>query len=157
LNTVVPLGFSLNADAPVTITASNLESFKSGTKIYLEDTKDASMNELTINPVYTFTASATDAVNRFVLHFYNPSWGIADFNTPGLQIYSFDEYVYVRNLSGGNTKGEILIYDQLGRKVFIGKLQDIVLNKYLPDVNEGYYMVRVVTLDNSYTQKVYIK
>jgi len=158
LNTVVPMGFILKADASVTITASGLESFKPGTRIYLEDIKDAgSMHELTVNPVYTFTASPNDDPNRFVLHFYNPSFGIDDKNLAGMQIYSFEDYLYVRNLEKGTTKGIVQIYDLLGRKVFQVNLKDMELNKFLPGVNEGYYMVRVVTSDNSYTQKVYLK
>ena len=74
-----------------------------------------------------------------------------------MQIYSFEEYVYVRNLVKGTTKGTIEIYDLLGRKVFQGNLKDMELNKYLPGVNEGYFMVRVVTEVNSYTKKVYLK
>lgn len=157
LNTVVPMGFSLKADAPVTITASNMESFKPGTRIYLEDIKEASMNELTINPVYTFTASSIDDASRFVLHFYNPSFGIEDKNLAGMQIYSFEDYVYVRNLVKGTTKGTIQIYDPIGRKVFESTLKDMELNKYLPGINEGYYMVRVVTVDNAYSKKIYLK
>jgi hypothetical protein len=49
------------------------------------------------------------------------------------------------------------MYDLLGRKVFLANLKDMELNKFLPGVNEGYYMVRVVTSDNSFTQKVYLK
>ena len=74
-----------------------------------------------------------------------------------MQIYSFDEYVYVRNHVKGNTKGIVQIFDLLGRKVFQENLKEMDLNKYLPGVNEGYYMVRVITGDNSYTQKVYLK
>jgi hypothetical protein len=157
INTVVPMGFSLKADAPVTITASNMESFKPGTRIYLEDKKVANTQELTVNPVYTFTASPNDDPNRFVLHFYDPSFGIEDKNLAGMQIYSFEDYVYVRNLVKGTTKGTIQIFDLIGRKVFQGTLKDMELNKYLPGVDEGYYMVRVVTEDNSYTKKVYLK
>jgi hypothetical protein len=157
LNTVVPMGFSLKADTTVTITASNMESFKPRTRIYLEDKKEANTQELTVNPVYTFTASPNDDPNRFMLHFYNPSYGIEDKNLAGMQIYSFEEFVYVRNLVKGITKGTIQIFDPLGRKVFQGTLKDVELNKYLLGVNEGYYMVRVVTDDNSYTQKVYLK
>ncbi len=161
LNTVVPLGFFI-ADATVinasmSITASNMESFKPGTRIYLEDKKEIKMHELTIDPAYNFMASSTDDHNRFALHFYNPSFGIEDKNLTDLQIYSFEQYVYVRNLAKGNIKGTIKLYDLLGRNVFEANLNDIDLNKFLPGVKEGYYMVRVVTSDNSYTEKIYLK
>ncbi|MCX6246897.1 MAG: hypothetical protein NTW10_04115 [Bacteroidetes bacterium] len=158
LNTVIPMGFILKADTTVTITASNMESFKSGTRIYLEDIKDGgSMHELTVNPIYTFTASPNDDHDRFVLHFYNPSFGIEDKSFTGMQIYSFEDYVYVMNLVTGTTKGTCVIFDLLGRKVFEANLRDMNLNKFLPGVNEGYYMVRVVTPENLYSQKVYLK
>ena len=157
INQVVPMSFTFSLDASVTITASNIESFRSTTRIYLEDKKEAKMHELTVDPAYPCTASPNDDPNRFVLHFYNPAFGVEDKNLAGMQIYSFDEYLYVRNLVKGTTKGTIQMYDLLGRKVFQGTLKDMELNKYLPGVNEGYYMVRVVTEDNSYTQKVYLK
>ena len=157
LNQVVPMGFKMGIPGPVTITASNIESFKPGTRIYLEDKKVANTQELTSNPIYTFTASPNDDPNRFVLHFYNPSYGIEDKNLASMQIYSFEDYVYVRNLVKGTTKGTIQIYDMLGRKVFQENLKDMELNKYLPGINEGYYMIRVVTSDNFYTQKIYLK
>ena len=127
------------------------------TRIYLEDKKEGQTQELTVNPVYTFTASSDDDVNRFVIHFYNPNVGVDNKDLSGIQIYSFDDYVYVRNLVKGTTKGSIQIYDVLGKKVFSGILQDMELNKFMPGVMEGYYMVRVITADNSYTQKVYLK
>lgn len=157
INQVVPVGLTFSQNATCTITASNLESFRSGTRVYLEDGRDASMNELTVNPVYTFTSSPTDNPNRFALHFYNPTFGIDNKNVAGMQIYSFEDYVYVRNLVKGTTRGTIQIYDMLGREVLHGNLKDMELNKFLPGVNEGYYMVRVVTADNSYSQKVYLK
>jgi hypothetical protein len=161
LNTLVPVEFalrdSLNPTVTVTITASNMESFRSGTRIYLEDKKEATTQELTVNPVYTFTSSLSDAANRFVLHFYNPSYGIEDKSLAGMQIYSFEKYGYIRNLESGTTKGIVQIYDLLGRKVFETNLKDVVLNKFLPGINEGYYMVRVVTPENVYTQKIYLK
>jgi hypothetical protein len=157
INQVVPMSFKFTLDGSVTITATNLESFRNGTKIYLEDKKDASLKELSIMPDYTFTSLSTDDPNRFALHFYNPFFGIEGKNLAGMQIYSFEKYVYVRNLVKGTTKGTIEIFDLLGRKAFSGNLKDMELNKYLPGVNEGYYMVRVVTEDNAYTQKVYLQ
>ena len=61
------------------------------------------------------------------------------------------------NRANGNGSGDIYIYDLIGRLVFKDRLKDIDLNKFEPGINEGYYMVRVVTSDNSYTQKVYLK
>jgi hypothetical protein len=157
INQVVPMGFVLKVAAPVTITASHIDSFKPGTVIILEDKKEGTMNDLTANPVYSFTASANDDASRFALHFYNPSAGIDNKDLAGMQIYSFENYLYIRNLGKGATKGTVQVYDPLGRKVFASSLKDMELNKYLPGVTEGYYMVRVVAEDNAYSQKVYLK
>jgi len=44
-----------------------------------------------------------------------------------------------------------------GRKIFQDKLQNNPISKYRISVNEGYYLVNVITPDNTYHQKVYLK
>ena len=157
INQVIPMGFRCGVSGTYTITARNLQSFRLGTTIYLEDRKVANMQNLMQYPVYSFDYASGEDVNRFVLHFTNPYFGISIEGLAGMQIYSFENYLYVKNLVKGATKGTVQIFDLLGRNVFQANLKDLELNKFLPGVNEGYYMVRVVTADNSYSQKVYLK
>jgi hypothetical protein len=154
---VVPMGFSCGLDGHYSILASNMETFQPNVSIYIEDIRDNIWQDLRANPTYNFSYSTTNNANRFRIHFSRPNDGVGNNNFAGMQIYSFEDYVYVRNLEKGTTKGEIQIYDLIGRKVFQAMLKDMELNKFLPGVNEGYYMVNVITDNNSFTRKVYLK
>jgi hypothetical protein len=154
---VVPMGFSCGVNGNYSILASNLQSFQSNINIYLEDLKTNTTQDLDVNPLYDFSYTTSDNANRFLIHFNSPASVINNGQLSNMQIYSFENYVYVKNLVKGTTKGTIQIYDLLGRKVFQGTLKDAELNKFTLDVNEGYYMVNVITDDNSYNQKVYLE
>jgi hypothetical protein len=155
---VVPMGFSCGLNGSYTILASNMETFQSSVSIYIEDLKTDTWQDLRANPSYRFSYSTTDNPNRFIIHFTGP-FTIGDDNShlPDMQIYSFENYVYVKNLEKVPTKGNIEIYDLLGRKVFQARLKDMEINKFMPGVNEGYYLVNVITDNNFYTRKVYLK
>jgi hypothetical protein len=159
INQVVPLGFQCGTNDSFTITASNLQTFRSGVVIYLEDTANAGggFYNLTLNNNYSFTANAGTSNGRFFLHFYNPFFGVNEHTDAGLQIYSFDSYVYVKNHFQGVTSGVITIYDMIGKTVFQNNLKNANLNKFNPGLMQGYYIVKVVTAENVYTQKVYLK
>jgi len=156
-NTVIPLGFHIGVAGTDTLEASNLESFPPGSEIWLEDLKTGIFQFLPDHPRYIFTSSPTNNPLRFRLHFSNPWIGIDHPSFRNIRIYSFDDYVYVRNLVKGSTRGTMQLFDFLGRKVFEAQLKDMDLNKFHPGVNSGYYMARVVTEDNSSTQKIYLK
>jgi hypothetical protein len=159
INTVVPLGFSVdtNGTGSYSITASNLKSFQSGTTIILEDKKETKTQELTVNPVYTFNYTNGDDADRFLLHFFNPSFGI---NDPGREndmlIYSFGQDVYLKDLTGNPEKGDFYLYDMMGKKITQKPVAGISLNKYTFNLPDGYYIVRVITKDKTHNCKVYL-
>jgi hypothetical protein len=157
INTVVPLGFSIesNGNGNQSITASNLESFRSGNTIILEDIKEMKTQELTINPVYTFTYTEGDDPARFLLHFFNPY-----FVEPGKEndmlIYSYGKDVYVKDLTGTPEKGVFYLYDMMGQEITDKPVSAISLNKYTFNLSNGYYVVRVITKDKTHNTKVYL-
>jgi hypothetical protein len=156
VNTIVPLSYKMGAQGTSTLTVSTIESFRYGTHILLEDKRDNAWQDLVANPVYSFTSSPADATDRFVLHFTNPYFGVDEHASDGVQIYSFESNLYVRNVTPTINLGDLFMYDLMGRLVFQDKLQNTLINKYIPGVNEGYYVVRVVTPDHVYTQKIYL-
>lgn len=68
----IPLYFEAGVSQSFTLDAANIGSFDPTAMIFLEDTKTNQLIDLRANPTYTFTALATDAADRFVLHFYPP-------------------------------------------------------------------------------------
>jgi hypothetical protein len=152
----VPMNFSMAPYTQNEISVDGIESFKPGTEVYLEDKKEVTMTDLVATPKYQFYSTPLDDQARFILHFTKSTIGIDEMIT-GFQIYSFEDYLYVKNLVKGTTTGHIWIYDLTGRTVFNADLKDLSINKFDPGVVEGYYVARVVTRDGVYTQKVYLK
>ncbi len=156
INMTVPLSYSFSLESNNLIEVSGIDNFKQGTQIFLEDKKLDLMQDLVLNPEYQFTSSPTDNPARFLLHFTKSAIGI-DEKDKGFQIYSFEDYLYVKNLVKGNTYGTVWMYDLTGRTVFHADLKDFTINKFNPGVNGGYYAVKVITKDGVYTEKVYLQ
>jgi hypothetical protein len=157
-NTVIPMGFRCGLNGQYTLKADSLSTFADNIRISLEDLKLSNTQDLRLFPSYTFTYDTLDNANRFLLHFYNPSFGIPE-NTIGAaaQIYSFEDHLYIRSTDGTPLKGNVFVSDLLGKEVFHAPLANVVLNRFTPGVTEGYYLVRVITEDGAYNGKVFLK
>lgn len=153
---VVPLGFSCGVSGDFRIEASNLESFRAGVQVLLEDLKLHTIQELNINPAVEFSYAAGDDPNRFLLHFINPYNGIQEQTAATIQIFSNDQDLYVKNLLSGILQGTVYVYDLTGRKVFESSLGKNLIDKFRLPVNEGYYLVKVISKDQVVTKKVHI-
>jgi hypothetical protein len=158
-NVTIPLNFFVTSSSGnYILQAANMNSFRPGTVITLEDKKTQATQDLTVNPEYTFTYSTGDDPARFLLHFFNPFFGFEDKDIiSDLQIYSFGKDVYLKDLTGNPQKGEFFLYNEMGQKIAQKQVSSIQINKYTMNVTRGYYMVRVITKDNSYNAKVYIE
>ena len=156
-NMVIPMGFSCGVNGQYTLTADKMGTFKNNIGISLEDLKLNTTRDLRQNPAYTFSYDTLDNTDRFLLHFYNPSFGIEDKKTDNrVQIYSFGSSVYIRSTDGTVLSGNVFIYNMIGREFYLGQLMGNTLNRITPGVNEGYYVVKVVTKNGVYTDKIYL-
>jgi hypothetical protein len=155
-NTLIPLGFHIPVASSDTIVASNLDSFQPGIVIWLEDKKTGSWLNLMQWPQYVFSALPEDSPDRFMLHFSNPYTGVDSKTKGSVRIYSYDASVYVVNRQSGLSGGDVFIYDRLGRLVFKDRLGNPGMNKYNPVLTGGYYVVKVVSSEQSTTQKVFL-
>ena len=152
----IPLSFKAGADGSYTLTASQLESFTSSTDITLEDVKLNTTQNLMQNPVYTFSSSKTDDGARFLLHF-GGAFSISE-NTKEqpFVVYASGNTVCISNASGSEMKGEVYVYNTLGQIMMQQKLSDN-LAQFSLNTGTGYYLVKVITEDNAYTSKVFIR
>lgn len=157
-NITVPMGFSTSIPGNYTLVATNIGSFDATIKISLEDLKLSTTQDLKLYPSYTFTYDTLDNANRFVLHFNNPSFGIAERNIDhAIQIYSNEDHLYIKSLDGNPLKGFGILYDLPGKELFRYQLANTMLNRFTPGVMEGYYFVRIVTDAGIYNGKVYLR
>ena len=72
INYVVQLGFKVGATNNYSITAMETSSFDPSVSIFLDDTKDGVLIDLKTNPVYNFTATPNDNIQRFKIYFRYP-------------------------------------------------------------------------------------
>jgi trimeric autotransporter adhesin len=155
---VIPMGFTCGVNGQYTLRADSLNTFANNITISLEDLKLSTTQDLRLYPSYTFTHDNADNANRFVLHFYNPSFGIGEQTIDkAVQIYSFEDHLYIKSLDGNLLKGKVTVYDLLGKEIFHHPLSNSVLNRFTPGVKAGYYFVRVVTGDGTYNGKVFLR
>jgi len=156
--TVVPMGFNVveAGSGQYTLTASNTESFRPGTTIRLEDTKLQVTQDLMQQKVYTFNYTNGDDANRFRLHFTTPTNGIGEVPATSMQLYSVNHEVFLKDLSNKPTTGELHLYNMVGQELAKRSVDAVELNKYSFDVADGYYIVKVVTKNNTFNSKIYI-
>jgi hypothetical protein len=151
-STVIPIGIKTGASTNYTLTASKLESFPSGTSIYLEDKVTGQVVKLNDNPVYTFTSDAVTTV-RFNLLF--APLGISEIGSVKINIYANLKDVYV-NIPGA-IHGNIVIYNLLGSEIASQVIQANTLNKITLNNPTGYYIVKVISDSGITTGKVFIQ
>jgi hypothetical protein len=154
--TLVPVGFTSGISGMFCISPLNTESFRQGMVIILEDLKEHVNTLLDTQTKYYFTYNTGDDPNRFLLHFSNPYFGIPGAVSSHLQVYSYGDGIYVQNQPGRDSPGFIVVYDLIGKEVFHENLKVTQLSKYIPGLEEGYYMVKVVNKSESITRKVYL-
>jgi len=123
--------------------------------VFLEDKKLNITINLNEDSVYTFLHRAYQAGDRFVLHF-KPT-----FKTPTIivkdnsLIYSFENKIYIdfRNLS---EIGFMEVYNLLGQNVFSAQVLPETINDFSLQLTTGEYIVKVVTPQNFYFQKIFL-
>lgn len=151
----VPVSFICSAATEYTMSFFDIESFDPGIEIWLEDkhTEDDWLS-LNIQAEYTFTGSPDDAADRFVLHFFG-STGTDEITDPIIEIYSFGQYVYLRNNTTETIK-EIRIYSLTGALVNkLNSIHDKFLKLWVDD-QTAFYVITVITDQEVYTKKIFI-
>ena len=109
------------------------------------------------NPVYNFVSSKNDDGARFLLHF-GGTFGIGE-NAKEMpfQVYAFENTVYIANTSAIALKGDVYVYNTLGQTLMHHKLNGDNQLQINLNASTGYYLVKVITDGNAFTNKVFIK
>jgi hypothetical protein len=154
----VPVAFEKGNSNNYTMNVSGIESFNPDIPIFLEDVKAGKTQDLRQNPSYGFTSLDGDDINRFILHFGGP-FAINDLSEENLfNIYSSGRTIYVTNKSGASLSGTLFVYNMVGQVVATQKLTGDKLAKVNMGGNAtGYYVVRVVTGENTGSGKVFLQ
>jgi hypothetical protein len=152
------MGFNCGLNGHYRLEAGSIETFSSNIAISLEDLKLRTTHDLRLNPSYSFTYNTQDDANRFILHFDDATFGENDLKSvQPVQIYSFENCIYIKSQDGILSEGKVFVYDLIGKELFCSILINKSLNKIIPNLKEGYYLVQVITSDGIYNGKVSLK
>jgi len=150
----IPVGIVAPVDGQYSIRVSGMENVVSLTGLSLEDMKMKYTQDLLQNPVYTFTASGNEDAGRFLLLF-NGASGSTNDNSP-IRIYSSGKTINIFCASGLQ-QGQVTVSNMLGQLILAQQLTDQSLNQVQADVLNGYYIVKVQSVNTVKTAKVYIQ
>jgi hypothetical protein len=153
-NTVIPVLFEPGIDGLYELSFKMKEGLET-LKLYLEDKKEGTMINLKDFGVYKFIGTVNDDPNRFMLRFSANDVELPQAGTgTDALVYTSENGIMV-NLQTAE-KGQALIYDLSGRKVFSGDIRQ-GNNAIHLDTKSGYFLVKITTSENIYTQNVFIK
>ncbi len=147
---VVPLGLKVGKNGIYNLTFNGIEQYN---QVILEDLKTGNQINIKSNNNYQFAAQKTDNPNRFLLHFYLESNSINENSNAKTNIYSYNKDIYINTTE---TIKEITVYNLLGQQIKkIVSCQNRI--KFNIENASTYYIIKVVTDKNVYSQKVFIE
>ena len=147
----VPMNFEANFAGNVTLSFSELESFPGTLSIKLEDKLTGQKINLRQQPSYTFAHLATNAKDRFILHFGSAT-GIDEPQTTDGNIWIFEKSVNISSPASVGEKALVEIFNAAGQVVFS---KQITLSQptQVPTNLSGFAVVRISTDKNVWITK----
>jgi hypothetical protein len=149
----VPMDLTPGVSGTFKFRAEHLSSFDIEAHVYLEDLKVGKIQELTINPVYEFTADENDDAERFLLHFRlngeDPMYTGED-----ILMYANNgsAYVFLPEFDG---KAQFDVFNALGDLVYTKS--NLYEGKNTVDLSQlatGAYVFRLMVNDKPFSKKV---
>ncbi len=149
----VPMDLFPGVSGEFKLVTEHLDLFTVEAHVYLEDLKLDKIQELTLNPVYTFSANESDDPERFLLHFR------LNGETP---IYTGDDilmyanngtaYLFLPEITG---KTNVQVFNSLGDLVFEQSNLNEGKNTFdLQHLATGAYIMRAMIGDKPIVRKV---
>lgn len=149
----VPFDFIKNENVNFTIEAKTIEAIEG--PVILNDLKTGASQDITVNPVYSFTSAVGDNPNRFLLKFSNVGIDETGKINP-FTVFASNHEIFVIG-DTGNNQGNVLVYNLTGQLMAQQRLSNSAQTKIGCSPITGYYIVKVVTNENAYSSKVFVK
>ncbi len=148
----VPFAFIKNDGVSFTIEAKKISNLYG--PVILNDLKTSATQDITANPVYSFTSESGDNPNRFLLTFSHV--GIGDTQKSNtFTVYTSDNRIFVLD-NTGKSHGNVFVYNMVGQLILQQKLNGGNMTNISLDAATGYYLVKVVTNEQTYSTKIFI-
>jgi hypothetical protein len=158
-DTSISFGLEVGKSTEYVIIASMLESFHDTADIFLEDKLEDIIVDLKDQSTYRFTASPFDNIDRFLVHFgKSDQFKENDLKSEDyLVIYSNEHSIYIRSMLDSSISIDFILYTISGQEIERDRfwINDMIV--LTPEVNTGFYIVKIVTPQKIFTQRVFLK
>jgi len=151
----IPLYFTKNTSSTFYIEAEGIENLIPDYHVYLTDLKTNNTQNLTNNPVYSFTSEEGDDVQRFLLHFKSVGIEEPETELSKIQIWASNKTINILNPE--HQKGTIRIINIYGQKLIETQLTGNEHQEVIVNVSAGNYIVNVVGNNKVASKKIFIK
>lgn len=149
----VPMDLIPGISGEFKFTAELLDQFTVEAHVYLEDLKKNVIQELTVNPVYTFAADESDDPERFLLHFrLNGEEPV--YTGDDVMMYAYDKsaFLFLPELEG---RAQLEVFSAIGELVyFTNDLYEGKNQINLENLATGTYILRAMVNEKPITKKV---
>ena len=149
----VPMDLIPGISGDFKFTAKHLDQFTVEAHVYLEDLKLNKIQELTINPVYTFSADESDDPERFLLHFrLNGEEPIYTGEEMLMYAHNSSAFVFLPELEG---EAQLDVFNAIGKLVYTTtNLYEGKNEVNLEGLATGTYILRALVNGKPVTRKV---
>lgn len=153
---VIPLGFTTKTGGNFTIEATEILNFDPLLHIYLEDNQEEIIQDLKINPNYSFSINTGDPLYRFFIRFSTSSTtGIPYEGSSFINAWSSGNDIFINFSSSLKQNAEMSLFNMLGQKVICNEQIGIGTSSYKVE-KPGCYIINVISGHNVYMRKIVI-
>jgi len=156
---IIPVGLDAGIAGNYTFNLGKLEDFDPDVDIYLKDLKEQKTIDLRQTPSYSFTTEAGNFRDRFIIVFKNRN-AVVDqpaLNNEDVYIYSSSKTIYLTKTDISYLKGDLLVTDLMGRKVYSGKISGLQSYELKLDQPAGCYVVSLNDGGKVWVKKVWVE
>jgi hypothetical protein len=157
-NMIVPVGINAVSGTAITITAA-AENLPAEMNIYLEDKDNDSFTLLDVDANFSIKLeNDLSGIGRFYLHTATTVLSDNDFATSNnISIYSSSKE-NLRIIGIQNGKAKLQLYNVLGKEILRTSFEGAGANDIsLPTLNNGVYIVKIITENGTSNKKIIIK
>ena len=151
----IPLYFTKNSSSTFYIEAEGLDNLIPSYPVYLTDLKANHTQNLTDNPVYSFTSQEGDEAQRFLLHFKAVGVEEQPLSHSNIQAWSSNKTIHILNPE--HHKGTIRIINMYGQKLVEAQLNGEDKQEVSINVSTGNYIVSIIFDKKAVNKKVFVK
>ncbi|MCK9422826.1 MAG: T9SS type A sorting domain-containing protein [Bacteroidales bacterium] len=149
----IPFDFIKNDGNNFTIEAKTISDIQG--PVILNDLKTGATQDLTVNPIYSFISSPGDNPSRFLITFSHVGIGEAVTKNAFSVRASGNTILVINNT--GNNQGSVFVYNMMGQLMMTQVLNGSQMTTISLNAGTGYYLVKAVTNDQTYSAKVFLQ